>query len=293
MVVATKKSGKPRICIDPRPLNKALKREHYPLPVMEDILPKLANAKLFSKLDLANAYWHVHLDEESSKLTTFQTPFGRYRWKRLPFGTSVSSELFQKRLDQALEGLKGTIGVADDIIVYGEGSDNATATKDHDENLRTLLKRCRDLGMRLNREKLELRKTEISFLGHLVTSDGLKIDPEKVAAVMKMPKPEDAEGARRLCGFVNYLAKFLPRLSDVLEPIRKLTHNDVMWNWTPTHDKAFETIQKLVTQAPVLQFYKPEAELTVQCDASRSGLGAALRPTRAEPSQIQKLGTAR
>ncbi|KAK7087943.1 hypothetical protein V1264_021931 [Littorina saxatilis] len=79
MVVATKKSGSLRICIDPRPLNKALKREHYTLPVLEDILPKLAHARVFSKLDLSNAYWHVHLDEESSLLTTFQTPYGRYR----------------------------------------------------------------------------------------------------------------------------------------------------------------------------------------------------------------------
>ena len=98
MVVTTKKSGKLRICIDPRPLNKALQREHYPLPVMEDMLPKLSNTRVFSKLDLSNAYWHVHLDKESSLLTTFQTQYGRYRWRRVPFGTSVSSELFQKHL---------------------------------------------------------------------------------------------------------------------------------------------------------------------------------------------------
>ena len=187
MVTARKKSGKLRICIDPRPLNKALKREHYPLPVMEDILPKLSKGRVFSKLDLSNAYWHVELDEESSKLTTFQTPFGRYRWKRVPFGTSVSSELFQKRLDQALEGLEGVIGVSDDIIVYGSN------TEDHDKNLTALLLRCREKGMRLNKEKLELRKSEISFLGHLVSEGGLKIDPEKVEAVLNMPKPENVD----------------------------------------------------------------------------------------------------
>ena len=87
MVVATKKSGDVRICLDPRALNKALKRERYPVPVMDDILPKLSNAKVFSKFDLCSAYWHVYLDEESSLFTTFQTPFGRCRWKRLPFGT--------------------------------------------------------------------------------------------------------------------------------------------------------------------------------------------------------------
>ena len=98
------------------------------------MLPKLPSARVFSKVDLRNAYQHVHLDEESSLLTTFQTPCGRYRWKRVPFGTSVSSELFQKRLDQALEGLSGVIGVSD-IIVYGEGEDHESAAKDRERNL--------------------------------------------------------------------------------------------------------------------------------------------------------------
>ena len=270
MLVATKKSGKLRICIDPRPLNKALKRERYPIPTMDDILPQLAKSKFFSKLDLSNAYWHVKLDEESSKLTTFQTPYGRYRWKRLPFGTSVSSEIFQKRLDQALEGLQGVIGVSDDIIVHGQ------TEEEHDLNLKNLLDLCRRVGLRLNREKAEIKKNEISFLGHLITSNGLKIDPEKLEAIKKMPKPEDVEGVRRFCGFVNYLAKFLPKLSDVLEPIRQLTRDDIQWMWTATHDQAFAKVQQLVTEAPVLTFYDPSKDLLIQCDASQSGLGAVL-----------------
>ncbi|KAL8625389.1 hypothetical protein ACOMHN_044532 [Nucella lapillus] len=270
MVVATKRSGKLRICIDPRPLNKALKRERYPIPTMDDILPRLARSRVFSKLDLSNAYWHVHLDEKSSLLTTFQTPYGRYRWKRLPFGTSVSSELFQKRLHQALEGLEGVIGVSDDIIVHGENEE------EHDRNLVTLMERCRNIGLRLNKEKADLKKQSITFLGHLVTSNGLKIDPEKLEAVGDMPKPMDVEGVRRFCYFINYLAKFVPKLSEVLEPIRQLTKDDIPWMWTATHDQAFATVQKLVTEAPVLAFYDPTEELQIQCDTSQSGLGAVL-----------------
>jgi hypothetical protein len=276
MVIATKKSGDLRICIDPRPLNKALKRERYPIPVMDDILPKLANAKVFSKLDLTNAYWHVHLDEESSLLTTFQTPYGRYRWKRLPFGTSVSSELFQKRLTVALDGLDGVIGVSDDIIVYGSGDSANAATSDHDKNLIALLNRCRSVGIKLNKEKAEIRKKEITFLGHRVTSEGLKIDPEKVKAVLEMRKPDNVEDVRRFCGFVNYLSKFLPRLSEKLEPIRQLTCADVEWSWSAKHDAAFSAVKKMVTEAPVLAFYNPADELTIQCDSSQSGLGAVL-----------------
>ena len=104
MAVVHKPSGKLRICIDPQPLNAVLKREHYKLPVFDDVLPKLKDAKVFSKLDVREAYWHVRLDEESSKLTTMITPFGRYRWKRLPFGLKVSSEIFQRKLDEALGG---------------------------------------------------------------------------------------------------------------------------------------------------------------------------------------------
>ncbi|KAL8598235.1 hypothetical protein ACOMHN_035185 [Nucella lapillus] len=158
----------------------------------------------------------------------------------------------------------------DDIIVYGKDDE------DHDGNLTALLDRCRFVGMKLNKQKVELRKTDISFLGHLVTREDLQIDPEKVEAIMKMPKPEKVESVRRYCGFVNYLSKFLPKLSNVLEPIRQLTRLETEWVWTPAHDNAFETVQKLVAEAPVLNFYQPQEELTIQCDASQTGLGAAL-----------------
>ena len=162
------------------------------------------------------------------------------------------------------------IGVSDDVIVHGKDAE------DHDKNLTSLLEKCRTLGIKLNKDKAELRKTQISFLGHLVTKDGLQIEPEKLEAVREMPKPQDVEGVRRFCGFVNYLAKFLPKLSEVLEPTRQLTREGTTWIWTPTHDKAFETVQKLVTEAPVLAFYNPEEELTIQCDVRQSGLGAVL-----------------
>jgi hypothetical protein len=108
MAVTVKKNGDLRICIDPRPLNKALKREHYPMPVLDDILPDLSKARVFSRLDLQDGYWHCELDEESSKLTTFQTHIGRYRWKRLPFGLNASAQIFKKRLKTTLEGLEST-----------------------------------------------------------------------------------------------------------------------------------------------------------------------------------------
>lgn len=276
IVIATKSSGDLRVCIDPKELNKALKRERYPIPVIDDVLPELANAKIFSKLDAKNGYWHVVLDEESSRLTKFDAPFWRYLWRRLPFGLSVSSEIFQKRLNQALDKLDGLLSVHDDMVVYGSGDTLEAASEDHDRKLAAFLERCRERGIKLNKTKMQLRRTEINYLGHLVTNQGLKTDPEKVDAILNMPAPEDVTAVSRLCGFVNYLARFLPNLSEVMEPIRQLTRQGVTWQWNSNHDDAFNTIKQMVSSAPVLRYYNATDELTVQCDASDKGIGAAL-----------------
>ena len=276
IAIQEKKYGKIRLCIDPRPLNKALKRERYTLPVIDDILPSLANAKIFPQVDLTSGYWHCQLDNESSMLTTFQTPFGRYRATRLPFGLSVSSEIFQKRLCQALEGLHGVAAVADDILVYGVGDTFEEATIDHDAKLQALLECCRKVGIKLNKDKSQFGLIEIQFLGHTITDQGLKADTSKVDALLKMQRPADKKGVARFQAMVNYLARFLPQLSETMAPIRSLLKEDVEWNWNATHDKAFEHIKQLLTQAPVLVYYDPKAELSIECDASHSRLGAAL-----------------
>ena len=276
IVIATKPSGDLRICIDPKPLNKALKRERYPIPVIDDVLPELATAKMFTKIDAKNGYWHMALDDKSAKLTTFDTPFGRYCWKRLPFGLSVSSEIFQKRLNQALDKLDGLLTIHDDMVIDGAGDTDEEVREDHDRKLVAFLDQCREQGIKLNKSKLTLRCPVISYLGHQVTNEGLRPDPEKVEAIVKMPPPEDVKGVRRLCGFVNYLARFMPNLADVIEPIRQLTRQDVEWQWNTTHDKAFQAIKSMVSSAPLLRYYDPAEELTVQCDASDKGIGAAL-----------------
>ena len=157
LVVTEKPNGKLRVCIDPQHLNKALKRSHYPLPVIEDILPELTNVKVFSKADLKDGFLQIQLDEESSKLTTFQTPWGRYRYLRMPFGISPAPEYFQRKLDQNLEGLNGIYKIADDILITGRGASIDEAVEDHDPNLLKLSDRCRERNLKLNREKLQLK----------------------------------------------------------------------------------------------------------------------------------------
>ena len=270
MSVADKKSGEVRICIDPRPLNLVLKREQYMLPVLDDILPQLAGGRVFSVCDLKQGYLHCELDEESSLLTTFATPFGRYRWLRLPFGVKVSSEIFQKRLCQALERLEGAKCIADDVIIYGKD------VADHNTKLCQFLQRCGSHGIKLNREKCQFQMSEIKFLGHVVSTDGLKPDPNKVEAIVNMERPTDVEAVERLKGTVAYLARFVPKLTDVMRPITVLTHKGVEWNWSNVQDKAFAELKKLMTEAPVLVYFDPTKQLVIQCDASGQGIGAAL-----------------
>lgn len=276
MVVVQKQNGQLRVCIDPRPLNKALKRSHFPLQTIEDILPDLSKAKVFTVCDVKSGFWHVSLDEESSLLTTFATPFGRYRWLRLPMGISPAPEVFQRKLTQALEDLPGLYIIADDVLITGQGETQDMAQRDHDEKLRLFLNRCRQKNIKLNAEKFKLRQKEATYIGHLLTADGLKIDPEKVRAIEQMPSPTDVKAVQRLLGMVNYLAKFCPHLSDHCQPLRQLTHKDCEWKWSEQHEEAFLKLKAIITNTPVLKYYSPEEELTVQCDASDTGLGAAL-----------------
>ena len=242
------------------------------MPTIEEILPHLSNAKVFSILDAKDGFWQVKLDEESNYLTTFWTPFGR-----MPFGISTAPEEFQRRRQHKLfEGLPGVTVIADDILVYGSGDTVENAAADHDQNLIGVLERARNCNLKINKQKLKLRQTEVSYMGHLLTSKGLRPDPRKVQAVTDMPKPDSVQVVQRFLGFVDYLAKFLPHLSDVSEPLRRLTDKDAIWCWQPQHDKAVETIKTLVTDNPVLRYYDTTEEVTIRCDASEIGFGAVL-----------------
>ena len=165
MAVARKADGRLRICIDQQPLNEALQRQHYQLPILADVLPKLHNSRLFSKLDVKEAFWHIKLDLESSMLTTMITPFGRFRWARLPFGLCVSSEVFQKTLNDAIGDLQGVICVADDLVVIGSGQNDEEAERNHFQNLQDLQKRCEERNIQLNNDKVCAKTETDNFHG--------------------------------------------------------------------------------------------------------------------------------
>ena len=270
VIIEKPDSEKLRICLDPRPLNEAIQREHFKMPTIEEITTRVAGAKVFSKLDANHGYWQIPLDEESRLLTTFNTPFKRYCYKRMPFGIKSAQEVFQKRMCQAFGDLEGVETDVDDILVWG------ATIQEHDDRLMKTLQRCEEINLTLNRDKCEFRVKEVIYIGHKLTAEGVKPDEQKVEAIKRMPPPEDKKGTERLLGVVNYLAKFVPNMSTITKPIRELLRSDVEFQWGDAQEKAFQEVKDVLTKAPVLAYYDVKKPVKVTCDASKCGLGAAL-----------------
>ena len=175
-LVVQKPTGAVRLCIDPRDLNLAIKRPHYPMKTIDDVASRLQGAKIFSILDAASGFWQLKLDDESSRLCTFNTPIGQYRFTRLPFVVKCAPKIFQRTMDRMVEDLEGVEVIMDDVVVAG---DETT----HDERLQKFLDRASKQGLKLNKEKCKIRQTQVPYVGHLLTSEGLKIDSQKMESL--------------------------------------------------------------------------------------------------------------
>ena len=194
------------MCIDPsQTINKAIEVPKYPIPTVDELLPKLNNAKIFSCVDVYKGFTNIELDDSSSFLTTMHTPIGRYRWLRMPFGVSLGPEEYQRRQHEALEGLTGVVNKADDILVFGSGDSMEEAEKDHDINLWNIMLRCRELNFKLNPRKFQFKVKHVTWMGLLLSSNGTTPHPDKVQAIKDMTPPLDVKGAQRLLGMCNYL----------------------------------------------------------------------------------------
>ena len=189
----------------------------------------------------------------------------------MPFGISVAPEEFECKLHEKLTGLEGVEILQDDLLVVGYGDTQEEANANHDENLRKLLDRAREVKLKLKSKKMNLKKPQVQFMGHVISKDGLKPDPDKVNAVGNMPKPTCKKETLSLLGFINYLAKFLPRLSEVAQLLRNLTLTNAQFMWSEQHNKAFDEVKKLVANYPVLKYYNINDKVTIQCEASERG----------------------
>ena len=269
-MVTVYKNGKVRIRIDPKDLNRALRREHYPIPTVEEVVALFPKAKVFSVLDAKSGFLQIKLDYESILLTTFNTPQGRYRWLRLPFGVKSAPEIFQKAMDIMLEGIEGAKAIMDDILVGGRDAD------DHDRILQKVVDRATQWNMSMNVDKCQIRKNRVSYVGHMVTEHGLEPSHNKVRALTEMPAATSKEEVRRFLGMIQYLAKFIPDLSAKDAPRRQLLKKQVGFHWSGAQQESFRTLKDCCSKAPVLAQYEKDKELTIQCDASSTALGEML-----------------
>ena len=270
---------KVRLCLDPsQTLNKAIVIPHYQIPTIQEILPRLSGKKYktFSIFDALDGFTQIALTDESSLLTTMHTPWGRYRWLRLPYGISSAPEEFQLRMHEALEGLQDVYCIADDILVVGQGETREEANKQHDLNVFAPMKRAQERNLKFNPQKIQFKLPKITFMGHVISDQGVEPDPSKVKAINDMPAPVDKQGVMRFCGMVNYLNTFCPHLSQTIRPLFELTKKDHEFIWSETHQSAFLAAKQLIARAPCLAYFDHTRPVTLQVDASQGGLGAAL-----------------
>ena len=177
------------------------------LPNLDDIAPKLAGMTVFLKLDGSHGFHQLPLSPESSKLTTFIMPFGRYAYQRVPMGTSLGPEIFQKKITELLQGLENVNAIMDDIIVYGRDK------VEHDAMLTAVLHRINEAGLKLNRDKCLFRQAQLEYFGHVINSSGISPNPKMVEAIRNLDPPKDNTELRRVIGMINYLGRYVENLS--------------------------------------------------------------------------------
>ena len=260
LLTVEKPNGQLRVCLDPRPLNKAIKREHFQIPTFDDVIAELNGKRMFTIIDMRDGFWHIKLDDASSKLCTFNTPFGRYSYLRLPFGISSAPEVFQRKNYELFGDIPNVHIVFDDIIIAV--ADDA----EHDTALRELLERARKFNVRFNRSKVQLKVPTVRYLGHILSADGVRPDPNKVRAFVDMPTPTDRKALLRFLGMVTFLSRWLPGLADTRKPLTELLKDDVEWTWTAVHQQAVERIKHAVSSTPVLRFFDLSIPAIIQTD---------------------------
>ncbi|XP_037828511.1 uncharacterized protein K02A2.6-like [Lucilia sericata] len=270
IVIVSKPNGSLRICLDPRNLNKAILRPHFPFPNIEDCKSRLGGSKYFSSLDANSGFWMIPLNEKSSKLCTFNTPFGRYRFLRLPFGINAGPEIFHAEMVRLFGDIPGLVIYIDDFLVH------SSTKEEHLDILKKVFDRARKVGLRFNKSKCKMLKSEIKFLGHIFDEKGVRPDEEKIKSIINMPKPNNVKELQRFLGMVTYLGSFIDNLSAKNKNLRELLKKEIQWHWSSNHEKEFENLKREITKSPVLTYFDSKKELTLSVDASKFALGATI-----------------
>lgn len=283
MVIVTKANKEIRICIDMRRANKAVLREKYPMPTIEDLLPKLKSASVFSSLDIKQAFHQITIKPTSRDITTFITRRGLYRYKRLMFGISCAPEIFQKTMEHILKGCNGIFVYIDDILIFADNE------KQHDERLLAVKQRLSEYGVILNENKCKTKLPEIIFLGHKISKNNIKPTSSRIEAVQQFREPKSIEEVRSFLGLINYVSRFIPDVATKTYPLRKIIKNNT-FSWNIEQKSAFEKLKMALTDQSSLGLYVIEDPTFVIADASPVGLGAILGQTGKDGPRIIAYG---
>jgi hypothetical protein len=270
LVSVDKPDGSLRLCLDPSDVNKCIERNQYHMKSIEEISAELHGSKHFTLMDAKSGYWQVKLNKQSSFITTFNTPWGKYRFLRLPFGLKVSSDIFQERLDSVLKHARGVTGIADDCLITG------STTQEHDTNLLMLLHLARMNNLKFNPKKVQFRTVQCKFFGQMLTPEGIQIDPEKITAIEQMPRPTSKQELESYLGMVNYMKRHSYEITRLTRPFVNILKKHAIFAWESQHEKAFQDIKQVISKAPVLAYFDVKANHIIQTDASSKGMGAVL-----------------
>jgi len=274
VLLVRKPGGGLRFCVDYRALNKITKKDRYPLPLIHETLERISRAKWFTKLDVIAAFHKLRIAKGDEWLTAFRTRFGLYEWLVTPFGLANAPSTFQRYINWALRDILDDFASAylDDILVFTDGS-----LKDHRKHVRMVLQRLQDAGLQLDIDKCEFETKSTKYLGFIVEAGkGIRMDPEKVEAIVKWEAPTSVKAVRSFLGFANFYRQFIRNYSSITTPLTELTRKDTGFRWTDAADRAFTTLKRLFTTAPILLQFDPDRETVVETDSSGWAVGGVL-----------------
>ena len=267
------KTGDLRLCVDYRALNNQTVKDRYPLPRIEEMLDQLRGARVFTKFDLTSGYHQIAVASEGVHKTAFRTRYGHFEFRVMPFGLTNAPATFQRLMNNVLRPYldKFVVVYLDDILVYSRD------LSEHREHLRLVLGLLRQHKLHVKRSKCEFAMERVSYLGHVIDTSGVHMDPAKVDAVQAWPTPRNVKDVRSFVGLAGYYRRFIKGFSAISAPLHELTKQNVAWDWSSAHDRAFEQLKRAMTSAPVLRLPDPALPFDVHVDASGFAVGAVLQ----------------
>lgn len=273
ILLVKKKNETYRFCVDYRKLNAVTERDSYPIPYVSHTLSKLKDAHYLSTLDIKSAYWQVSVATESRPYTAFKVPGrGLYQFCRMPFGLHNAPATWQRIMDTVLgPELEPNVFVyLDDIVVITQTFDK------HLEILEEVFRRLREANLTVSFDKCRFCRAEMEFLGYVVDKNGLRVNPDKVKAMLEIPTPKNVREVRRVVGTFSWYRRFIPNFSSVISSITDLLKKNRKFVWTLECEKAFQQMKEHLVAAPVLSCPDYNLPFEIQTDASAYGVGAVL-----------------